>query len=58
MVYPGYIMGKKRNTMSNGGPCVPGTPRLFVAGNGNFFPCERVSESMMTYTVAAAYIER
>lgn len=26
------------------GPCVPGTARLFIDVNGNFFPCERVSE--------------
>lgn len=28
-----------------GGPCVPGQVRLFVSVNGNFYPCERVSES-------------
>jgi len=28
----------------HGGPCVPGAQRLFVDVNGNFFPCERVSE--------------
>lgn len=28
----------------HGGPCVPGVRRLFVATNGDFFPCERVSE--------------
>lgn len=27
------------------GPCVPGIRKLFVDINGNFFPCERVSES-------------
>lgn len=27
------------------GPCVPGQLRLFVDVEGNFFPCERVSES-------------
>jgi uncharacterized protein len=29
----------------HGGPCVPGAQRLFVDVNGNFFPCERVSEN-------------
>lgn len=28
----------------HGGPCVPGVRRLFVETNGDFFPCERVSE--------------
>ncbi|AEY65013.1 Cys-rich peptide radical SAM maturase CcpM [Clostridium sp. BNL1100] len=27
------------------GPCVPGAQRLFMDVNGNFYPCERVSES-------------
>lgn len=27
------------------GPCVPGMNRLFVTVDGDFFPCERVSES-------------
>lgn len=27
------------------GPCIPGKRRLFVDVNGNFFPCERVSET-------------
>lgn len=26
------------------GPCIPGKQRLFLDVNGNFFPCERVSE--------------
>jgi len=28
-----------------GGPCIAGALRLFADVNGNFFPCERVSES-------------
>lgn len=28
-----------------GGPCVPGQRRLFIDVDGNFFPCERVSET-------------
>lgn len=27
------------------GPCIPGKRRLFVDVNGNFYPCERVSET-------------
>jgi uncharacterized protein len=29
----------------HGGPCIPGTQRLFVNADGYMFPCERVSES-------------
>lgn len=32
-------------TTHHGGPCIPGTMRLFVDVDGNFYPCERVSES-------------
>lgn len=32
--------------MHHGGPCVPGTRRLFVTTTGKFYPCERVSESL------------
>ncbi|GAA4291611.1 Cys-rich peptide radical SAM maturase CcpM [Anaerocolumna aminovalerica] len=28
-----------------GGPCLPGVSRLFMDVDGNFYPCERVSES-------------
>ena len=31
--------------MSHSGPCIPGQRRLFIDVNGNFFPCERVSET-------------
>jgi uncharacterized protein len=30
---------------SRGGPCIPGTQRLFLNANGDFYPCERVSEA-------------
>jgi len=30
---------------SHSGPCIPGQRRLFVDVNGNFYPCERVSET-------------
>lgn len=38
-----------RHTMESkkthhGGPCIPAVRRLFVETNGDFFPCERVSE--------------
>lgn len=29
----------------HGGPCIPGAHRLFMNVNGDFFPCERVSEA-------------
>lgn len=32
--------------MHHGGPCLAGVKRLFVNVYGEFFPCERVSESM------------
>jgi uncharacterized protein len=35
----------------HGGPCVPGTQRLFVDVNGNLFPCERVSEESDTMRI-------
>lgn len=28
-----------------GGPCIPGKDKLFININGDFFPCERVSET-------------
>ncbi len=28
----------------HGGPCIPGQARLFVNADGDFYPCERVSE--------------
>lgn len=31
--------------MAPGGPCIPGQRRLFVNTNGDFYPCERVSET-------------
>ncbi|QNU67326.1 Cys-rich peptide radical SAM maturase CcpM [Ruminiclostridium herbifermentans] len=29
----------------HGGPCIPGVQRLFMDVNGDFYPCERVSET-------------
>lgn len=37
-----FIMPKKYH---HGGPCIAGSRRLFVDVNGDFFPCERVSEN-------------
>ena len=33
------------DVMAPGGPCIPGGQRLFVSVNGDFYPCERVSET-------------
>lgn len=33
------------------GPCVPGMNRLFVTVDGEFFPCERVSESNKIFNI-------
>ena len=41
-------MGKLQtlgDCIAPGGPCIPGQLRLFVSIDGNFYPCERVSES-------------
>lgn len=31
--------------MHHGGPCIPGTQRLFLNAFGEFYPCEKVSET-------------
>ena len=33
------------------GPCVPGQLRLFMTVDGNFLPCERVSEQSDTFII-------
>jgi uncharacterized protein len=33
------------------GPCIPGQLRLFMTADGNFFPCERVSEQSDTFVI-------
>lgn len=33
------------SVMAPGGPCIPGQRRLFVTADGDFYPCERVSET-------------
>ena len=33
-----------QNVMAPGGPCIPGKGRLFIATNGDCYPCERVNE--------------
>ena len=40
--------GRLPATSHPGGPCTPGIRRLFVDVDGNFFPCERVSETSDT----------
>lgn len=38
---PYKMQGKESHP---GGPCLPGVPRLMMDVDGNFYPCERVSE--------------
>jgi len=40
-----------RRHTHHGGPCVPGVARLFVDVNGNFYPCEKVSEENPGYCI-------
>lgn len=35
------------------GPCLPGIKRLFITVNGNFFPCEKVSENSACYGIGS-----
>lgn len=35
------------------GPCIAGANRLFVNADGNFFPCERVSETNMSFQIGS-----
>lgn len=40
-------MGKRESLTQKGapgGPCIPGRQRMFIDADGNFYPCERVSE--------------
>ena len=41
------LIGRERipQKAHHGGPCVPGNYRIFVDVDGNFYPCERVSET-------------
>lgn len=48
--YKRYYQRLKRHEVTtrkahHGGPCIPGTRRLFVSVDGNFYPCEKVSET-------------
>lgn len=36
-----------------GGPCVPGLSRLFMDVNGQFYPCERISEESASMKIGA-----
>lgn len=44
-----YNMISKNNVLGevahHGGPCIAGARRLFINAEGNFYPCERVSET-------------
>ncbi|WDV45619.1 Cys-rich peptide radical SAM maturase CcpM [Clostridiaceae bacterium M8S5] len=37
-------LGQLQSCHHPGGPCIPGKHRLFLDTDGNFFPCEKVSE--------------
>lgn len=39
----------------HGGPCIPGQLRLFVDYKGEFFPCERVSETTEAMKLGSLY---
>ncbi len=39
----------------HGGPCVPGAMRIFVTAEGNFYPCERVSEASNVAQIGNIY---
>ena len=38
-------------TTHHAGPCVPGVARLFVAVDGKFYPCEKVSEANPNFCI-------
>lgn len=46
---------KLPNKMSHSGPCIPGQLRLFVNADGDFFPCERVSENSEIMNIGNIY---
>lgn len=45
-IYGGYkkVANGLADTGAPGGPCIPGQRRLFLNADGDFYPCERVSE--------------
>jgi uncharacterized protein len=40
-----------RTVNAPAGPCIPGKMRLFVNVDGNFYPCERVSETSLSMII-------
>lgn len=48
-----YFMLKKRLNKKehHRGPCVPGVRKLFVSSEGNFLPCEKVSEESVNMII-------
>lgn len=38
-----------------GGPCIPGKDKLFIDVNGDFYPCERVSEKSSMMKIGNVY---
>ncbi|MEG1513355.1 MAG: Cys-rich peptide radical SAM maturase CcpM [Clostridia bacterium] len=49
-LHSGFLMPK---CYHHGGPCMAGTRRLFVDINGNYFPCERVSEQSLPMNIGS-----
>ncbi len=47
------LSGPLRQIDVPGGPCIPGQMRLFVNVDGNFFPCERVSETSPVMSIGS-----
>lgn len=43
----------EQTEMHHGGPCLPGIQRLFVNVNGEFYPCERVSEIIPSMNIGS-----
>ena len=46
---------KVPDVIHHGGPCIPGAQRLFVDVNGDFFPCERVSETSQVMKIGGIH---
>lgn len=48
-------MGTLSHESHPGGPCIPGKDKLFVDVNGDFYPCERVSEKSSIMKMGNVY---
>lgn len=40
-----------KSRMHHGGPCIPGYQKLFINVEGEFFPCEKVSETACFFSI-------